>query len=147
LAQRRNASMTINSLKVSGRVLARLFTDYDPGIHWPQIQMRSGVAGMKTLRIYDPVKQQLDHDPTSRFVRKWVPALNNVPDSLLATPWLVATDERHGYPDPIVDHAAATSQAKRRIGAVRAQIRGDGSTLALLQRHIVRRPQSKGRRR
>ena len=131
----------------SGRVLARWFTDYDPGIHWPQIQMQSGVTGMNALRIYDPVMQQLDHDPTGAFVRRWVPELRDVPDSLLATPWLVATDERHDYPDPIVDHAAAVSQAKRRIGAVRTQIRGDGSTRALLERHGSRRPPPTRRRR
>ena len=131
----------------SGRVLARWFTDYDPGIHWPQIQMQSGVTGMNALRIYDPVKQQLDHDPTGEFVRRWVPELRDVPDSLLATPWLVAADERHDYPDPIVDHAAAVAQAKRRIGAVRTQIRGDGSTRALLERHGSRRPPPARRRR
>jgi deoxyribodipyrimidine photo-lyase len=131
----------------TGCVLARWFTDYDPGIHWPQIQMQSGITGMNALRIYDPVKQQTDHDPTGEFVRQWVPELRDVPDSLLATPWLVATGERHGYPDPIVDHAAAVSQAKRRIGAVRAQIRGDGSTKALLERHGSRRPPPARRRR
>lgn len=131
----------------TGRVLARWFTDYDPGIHWPQIQMQSGVTGMNALRIYDPVKQQQDHDPTGKFVRQWVPELRDVPLSLLATPWLVADDERNGYPDPIVDHAAAVSQAKRRISAVRAQIRGDGSTRALLERHGSRRPPPTKRRR
>jgi len=131
----------------SGRVLARWFTDYDPGIHWPQIQMQSGVTGMNALRIYDPVKQQLDHDPTGEFVRRWVPELRDVPDSLLATPWLVASEERHKYPDPIVDHAAAVAQAKRRIGAVRKQIRGDGSTKALLERHGSRRPAPTRRKR
>ena len=131
----------------SGRVLARWFTDYDPGIHWPQIQMQSGVTGMNALRIYDPVKQQLDHDATGEFVRRWVPELRDVPDSLLATPWLVASEERHGYPDPIVDHAAAVVQAKRRIAAVRQQIRGDGSTKALLERHGSRRPPPARRRR
>ena len=131
----------------SGRVLARWFTDYDPGIHWPQIQMQSGVTGMNALRIYDPVKQQLDHDPTGEFVRRWVPELRDVPDSLLATPWLVASEGRHAYPDPIVDHAAAVVQAKRRIAAVRQQIRGDGSTKALLERHGSRRSLPARRRR
>ena len=99
------------------------------------------------LRIYDPVKQQFDHDPTGEFVRRWVPEPRDVPDSLLATPWLVAADERHDYPDPIVDHAAAVARAKRRIGAVRTQIRGDGLTRALLDRHGSRRPPPARRRR
>ena len=131
----------------TGRVLARWFTDYDPGIHWPQIQMQSGITGMNTLRIYDPVKQQLDHDPTGEFVRRWVPELKDVPDSLLATPQLVPAEERHDYPDPIVDHLAAVSQAKRRIAAVRTQIHGDGTTKALLERHGSRRPPPQRRRR
>ena len=71
----------------------------------------------------------------------------DLPDSLLATPWLVASEERHGYPDPIVDHAAAVVQAKRRIAAVRQRIRGDGSTKALLERHGSRRPPPARRRR
>jgi deoxyribodipyrimidine photo-lyase len=131
----------------TGRVLARWFTDYDPGIHWPQIQMQSGVTGMNALRIYDPVKQQRDHDPDGVFVRRWVPELRDVPDDLLATPWLVAYDQRHGYPDPIVDHAAAAAQAKRRISAVRQRIRGDDTTRALLERHGSRRPPPARRRR
>lgn len=130
----------------TGRVLARWFTDYDPGIHWPQIQMQSGVTGMNALRIYDPVKQQRDHDPDGRFVRRWVPELTDVPDDLIATPWLVAPEQRHGYPDPIVDHAAAAAQAKRRISAVRQRIRGDGTTRALLERHGSRRPPPARRR-
>ena len=133
--------------QTTGRVLARWFTDYDPGIHWPQIQMQSGVTGMNALRIYDPVKQQLDHDPDGVFVRRWVPELRDVPADLLATPWLVAPEQRHDYPDPIVDHAAAAAQAKRRISAVRQRIRGDGSTRALLERHGSRRPPPARRRR
>ncbi len=131
----------------TGRVLARWFTDYDPGIHWPQIQMQSGVTGMNALRIYDPVKQQLDHDPNGTFVRRWVPELRDVSDELLPTPWLTAPEQRHDYPDPIVDHAAAAAQAKRRISAVRQRIRGDGTTRALLDRHGSRRPPPARRRR
>ena len=133
--------------QTTGGILARWFADYDPGIHWPQIQMQSGVTGMNALRVYDPVKQQLDHDPTGVFVRRWVPELRDVPLDLLATPWLVASEKRDDYPDPIVDHSAAVSQAKRRIGAIRQRIRGDGSTQQLLERHGSRRPPPSRRRR
>ncbi len=131
----------------SGRVLARWFTDYDPGIHWPQIQMQSGVTGMNTLRIYDPIKQQFDQDPTGEFVRKWVPELRDVPLSVLSIPWFMPSELRHNYPEPIVDHAAAIAQAKRKISVIRAQIKGDGTTLALLNRHGSRRKQPTSRRR
>jgi len=93
------------------------------------------------------VKQQLDHDAQGTFVRRWVPELRDVPLELLATPWLTAPEQRHGYPDPIVDHTAAAAQAKRRISLVRERVRGDGSTAAVLEKHGSRRPPPARRRR
>jgi deoxyribodipyrimidine photo-lyase len=74
--------------RVSGEHLARLFTDYEPGIHWPQVQMQSGQTGINTPRIYNPAKQGLDQDPGGHFTRRWVPELAHVPLPLLQTPWL-----------------------------------------------------------
>lgn len=106
----------------SGMVLARLFTDYEPGIHWPQVQMQSGTTGINTVRIYNPVKQGLDQDRSGAFTRTWLPELAAVPDTLLQTPWAWEGAGRLAYPAPIVDHAAAAREAKARVHAVR---RGD----------------------
>ena len=46
--------------------LARLFLDFEPGIHYPQFQMQAGVTGSNAIRIYNPVKQAQDQDPDGR---------------------------------------------------------------------------------
>ena len=71
----------------SGEALARLFVDYEPGIHWNQCQMQSGTSGINTVRIYNPIKQGLDHDPEGTFIRQWLPELQEVPVSGIHTPW------------------------------------------------------------
>jgi deoxyribodipyrimidine photo-lyase len=105
--------------RASGEVLARLFTDYEPGIHWPQVQMQSGQTGINTPRIYNPVKQGLDQDPDGLFTRRWVPELADVPLNLLQTPWLADGVDVRGYPGPIVDPSAAARAAKARLTALR----------------------------
>jgi deoxyribodipyrimidine photo-lyase len=108
-------------------VLARLFTDYEPGIHYSQVQMQSGTTGINTLRIYNPVKQSQDQDPEGDFIRRWVPELEGVPTEWIHTPWLMPTrvQEQSGcligsrYPSPVVDHLAAARESRRRLVSVR----------------------------
>jgi deoxyribodipyrimidine photo-lyase len=106
----------------TGLHLARRFTDYEPGIHWPQVQMQSGTTGMNTVRIYNPVKQGHDQDPDGVFTRRWVPELALVPDRFLQAPWLWPEADRlldRTYPAPIVDVASAAAAARDRVWAVR----------------------------
>ena len=64
--------------KKSGAYLARLFTDFEPGIHYSQMQMQSGVTGINAIRIYNPIKQSYDQDQEGTFIRKWVNELKHV---------------------------------------------------------------------
>ena len=130
--------------RVSGERLARLFTDYEPGIHWPQVQMQSGQTGINIPRIYNPIKQGLDQDPDGIFTRRWVPELAQVPLPLLQTPWLAVDAlgtgvDLQGYPAPLVDPVAAARAAKERLTALR---REDGYRMAALdvfQKHGSRK--------
>jgi deoxyribodipyrimidine photo-lyase len=131
----------------SGLVLARRFVDYEPGIHWMQCQMQAGTTGINTVRLYNPVKQGLDHDPTGIYVRRWVPELAGVPLAHLHTPWTLTAAEQEvagcvlgvHYPAPIVDHQQAAREARDRVWAVR---RGAGfreRADAIQERHGSRR--------
>ncbi|UPY36361.1 FAD-binding domain-containing protein [Sediminicoccus sp. KRV36] len=102
----------------SGARLARLFTDYEPGIHWPQVQMQSGATGINTPRIYNPVKQSLDQDPLGEFIARWVPELAHIPAGLRHTPWKLDTPPP-GYPQPIVEQATALRAARERLSRMR----------------------------
>ncbi|MBB5517195.1 deoxyribodipyrimidine photo-lyase [Rubricella aquisinus] len=101
----------------SGMVLARLFTDFEPGIHWSQVQMQSGTTGINTIRVYNPVKQGYDQDPDGTFIRQWVPELRGFEGTKLHEPW--KQGGAPGYPDPIVDHEQAARDAKAAIYAAR----------------------------
>lgn len=125
-----------------GLHLARLFTDYEPGIHWPQCQMQAGTTGINSLRIYNPVKQGQDHDPDGTFTRRWVPELAGVPTAHLHSPWRAPEAGRwlgDAYPWPIVAPQDAARAAKRAMTALRRDPAARAEADAIQARHGSRR--------
>ena len=122
----------------TGLHLARQFTDYEPGIHWSQVQMQSGTTGINAIRIYSVVKQGYDQDPAGVFVRRWVPELADVPDQHLQEPWNFnggASD----YPERIVDMKATTAAAKDKIYGARRDSGFKAASGEILAKHGSRK--------
>lgn len=110
--------------------LAALFTDFEPGIHYPQAQTQSGASKSGIPQIYNPVKQSLDHDCDGTFIRRWVPELATLPTAHIHAPWDApkAALTNAGivlgqtYPMRIVDHIAAAREARDRIYSGKASL-------------------------
>lgn len=91
--------------------LSQMFLDFEPGIHFPQLQMQAGVTGTNLLRIYNPIKNSLEHDPDGTFIKKWVPELRNLETAFVHEPYLMTEMEQQlynfrlgiDYPLPIID--------------------------------------------
>ncbi|MCR9067287.1 MAG: deoxyribodipyrimidine photo-lyase [Rhodobacteraceae bacterium] len=134
--------------RATGPHLARVFTDYEPGIHWPQVQMQSGTTGMNTIRIYNPVKQGHDQDPAGAFTRAWCPELADVPDGHLHTPWTwdgAGSLLGRTYPEPVIDIAAAARAARERVWAVRKGEAFRDEARAIVKKHASRKDGGAGR--
>ncbi|MDG2383324.1 MAG: deoxyribodipyrimidine photo-lyase/cryptochrome family protein [Pirellulaceae bacterium] len=131
--------------------LAKHFLDFEPGIHFSQIQMQSGTTGINTVRIYSPIKQVIDQDPTGVFIREYVPELRDVPDKHIAEPhkMTLSTQSRVGcllgkqYPYPIVTHTTAFRAAREKIYAVKREPEAQDDARRVFQRHGSRKRPSR----
>jgi deoxyribodipyrimidine photo-lyase len=91
--------------------LSRLFLDFEPGIHFPQLNMQAGETGINDLRVYNPIKNSLEHDSDASFIKKWIPELAKLPTAFIHEPYLMTPLDQQfnnfilgeNYPTPIVD--------------------------------------------
>jgi deoxyribodipyrimidine photo-lyase len=125
--------------------LAQQFLDFEPGIHYPQLQMQAAVTGVNTVRIYNPMKQALEQDPQGEFLKKWLPELRPLPMPFCTAPWMltqidcVAFEFQRGldYPEPLVDLKKSLSEARMRLYAAKKRPEVRAEKTRILDAHVA----------
>jgi deoxyribodipyrimidine photo-lyase len=130
--------------------LARQFLDYEPGIHYPQLQMQSGTTGINTIRIYNPIKNSKQFDEDASFIKKWVPELQHVPAALIHEPqFLTAMEQKmynceigKDYPFPIVDIEETSKYARDTMWGFRKKTAVKTEAKRILEKHVNKAKES-----
>ena len=102
------------------------------------------------MRIYNPVKNGLTHDPNGSFTKKWIPELAELPDQLVHTPWEITPfeEEMYGfrlgdnYPKPIVDIDQRRKEASDLLWKMQKDPLVYQESKRILSRHTLARRKS-----
>ncbi len=89
----------------------------------------SGCDAQPYFRIFNPVSQSEKFDAQGRFIRRYLPALAQLPDALIHAPWLARPVDLAAagvtiggsYPAPVVAHDAARLRTLERYAVVKAR--------------------------
>ena len=99
-----------------GQFLAQSWIDYEPGIHWSQIQMQSGLIAPRHIPIYDVIKQSKETDPDGVFIQSQIPELAACSSANIHEPWKLADNP---YIAPMIDYDAILNENKEKLYAIK----------------------------
>ena len=131
--------------QASSQHLSKLFLDFEPGIHFPQLQMQAGETGINNLRIYNPIKNSLEHDADAIFIKKWVPELANLPLPFIHEPYLLTPLDQQfnnfklgeDYPYPIVEIKSARKRASDILWNMKKNVKVVQENHRILKKHTI----------
>lgn len=125
--------------------LSQQFLDFEPGIHFPQLQMQAGETGINNLRIYNPTLNGLKHDPDAVFIKKWLPELAHLDTPFVHEPYLMTELEQglynfklgEDYPHPIVDIKENRKRASEILWNMKEDPEVVKESFRILKRHTL----------
>jgi deoxyribodipyrimidine photo-lyase len=125
--------------------LSKMFLDFEPGIHFPQLQVQAGETGINNLRIYNPIKNGIDHDEDAEFIKKWVPELAQLDTPFAHEPYLMTPLDQEfnnfylgkDYPYPIVDVNESRKKASQILWRMKNDDLVKKENLRILAKHTL----------
>ena len=88
-----------------------------------------GADAAPYFRVFNPVLQGEKFDGNGDYVRRWIPELAELPNTVIHKPWEASSEQLakagvtlgETYPEPIVDHAGARMRALKALETIKKE--------------------------